>query len=288
MKGIKRLIQDGNFESASEQLKIHLAGDPMDSDSRALYIELMCVAGDLVKADKQLDIMVRQHPDSLLGAINLRQLIRAAQARLDFYNGGATVSLFTQANKHVEALLAIRLALSSDDFDVAIRSAHMAEAERKETGCRLNESCINDIRDLDDSLGGFLEIFGTDGKFYVVEFSAIESLTLHEPTSLIEHVWRRVDIEVQGGPSGEAFLPMNYIASKTNQERLGKETNWDEAVPGVATGRGQKMLWTGEGVIPLTEIISLTALHITRQQCRGVTEDSNEEPVSHILAGTIA
>ena len=42
---------------------------------------------------------------------------------------------------------------------------------------------VTELRDLDDSLSGYLELFGTDGKFYLAKFTELDSLQLKKPES---------------------------------------------------------------------------------------------------------
>ena len=92
MKQLQELIRQGELAGATQCAIALLRDDPANADVRASYVELLCLQGALEKADQQLDILVRQHPDFLVGAVNLRQLIRAAVARQDFTDGGMTAT----------------------------------------------------------------------------------------------------------------------------------------------------------------------------------------------------
>src|SRR5690606_40525017 len=63
VKQLQALIKQGELISATEYAIAALKDDPANADIRATYIELLCVQGALEKADQQLDMMVRQHPD---------------------------------------------------------------------------------------------------------------------------------------------------------------------------------------------------------------------------------
>lgn len=254
MKQLQALIKQGELISATEYAITVLRDDPANADVRAVYIELLCVQGALEKADQQLDMMVRQHPDFLVGAVNLRQLIRAASARQDFYQAGMTATLFSEPDAMFESLLKLRLALKDQDIPQAIQFAGQLEALRSEVGFELNGEAVSQLRDLDDSLGGYLELFGTDGKFYLAKFSEIDSLQLKKPESLLDTVWRRAEIVLKDGPQGEVFVPMTYIDSFKVSERLGKDTSWQQIHEHLVTGVGQKMLLAGDEAIAMSDI----------------------------------
>lgn len=266
MKNIKELIQQGSLAEACDVLEAKLKDDPLNTDQRAAYIELLCIKGDLEKADNQLDMMVRQNPDFLVGAVNLRQLIRAMQSRIDFYNGGDSASIFFEADSQLETLLNLRLALKANDFAEAEKLAGQLEALREPTAIQINGETQTDVRDLDDSLGGYIELFGTDGKYYLAKFSDIEFLELKQPESMIEMVLRRIEVSIKNGPSGEAFLPIVYTESTTEAERLGRESDWNELAPQLFTGLGQKMWLVGDQAISIADVRSISAVEVTEKQ----------------------
>lgn len=257
MKQLQTFIKQGELISATERAIAILRDDPANADVRACYIELLCIQGALEKADQQLDMMVRQHPDFLVGAVNLRQLIRAASARQDFYQGGMTATLFSEPDQMFEALLALRLALNEQDYAAAAKAAAQMEAARPAVSFELNGNAVSELRDIDDSLGAYLELFGTDGKFYLARFDEIDSLQLKKPESLLDTVWRRAEIVIKDGPQGEVFVPLTYVGSSRISERLGKDTDWQQLHEQLFTGIGQKMLLAGEQALPLSELKSL-------------------------------
>lgn len=270
MTNVKELIQQGELTKACEILGQELKDDPLSTEKRALYVELLCVSGELEKADNQLDMMVRQNPDFLIGAVNLRQLIRAMQSRIDFYNGADTASIFFEADTELQTLLELRLALKEERFDDAQSIAHKLEHARKKTPVQINDEQYADVRDLDDSLCGYIELFGTDGKYYVTNFSNIDYLEIKAPESLIETVLRRVEVSIKDGPSGEAFLPVIYAESATPMELLGRETDWAERSDQLFTGVGQKMWLVGEQALAITDISSFA--------CGEPAEAQDKEP----------
>jgi type VI secretion system protein ImpE len=267
MKKLNALISSGQLQSALEHALQVLRDDPLNAQMRAVYVELLCIAGQLEQADAQLDMMVRQHPDFLLGAVNVRQLIRAETARRDFYQGGMTATLFGEPAPMFSAVLKLRLALHEQDIEAAALAAAEMEQLRPQVAMEQGGQLLTDIRDLDDSLGGYLELFGTDGKYYLAGFEQIASLKLHPPKSLLDTLWRRIDISIIDGPQGEAFLPLIYVtathadsdATTDAALQLGRATDWHEHDARLITGSGQKMLLLGEQAVALCDLAELNA-----------------------------
>lgn len=257
MKKIQEMLQLGQLSGAVQWLENELKEDPMNVDFRSSLIELLCIKGELERADKQLNIMVQKHPEFLIGASNLRQLIRAEQARKDFSNGVSVPELFNGTNAHSEALLKLNVELHDGDHNSIRASAEHLEKMRPVFTMEVNTSQVEELRDLDDTLGGFIEIFSTDGKFYLAELSEIEYISFKPAESLIEKVWRRVDLSIKNGPSGEAHIPLVYVQSETDAEKLGCETDWKEISTDVMVGVGKKMWFVDDVAMPFSDFTKL-------------------------------
>ncbi|GGQ19370.1 type VI secretion system accessory protein TagJ [Shewanella litoralis] len=257
MKKIEQMLQNGQLQEVIQFVEAQLKDDPMNVDLKSKHIELLCINGELERADKQLNFLVQKHPDFLIGASNLRQLIRAEQARQDFTVGKAVPQLFSESDAHVEALMKLRLAMTESQ-QATLDSAANLEALRPQVSLVLDGNTIQEIRDLDDTLGGFIEIFGTDGKFYLAQLSEIDYINIKPVTSLLETVWRRVDLGIKNGPCGEAHIPMVYAGSETDAQKLGRETDWQEIAIDVMTGKGLKMWFADDKAIALNQMTKIS------------------------------
>ncbi|MGF1693217.1 type VI secretion system accessory protein TagJ [Photobacterium kagoshimensis] len=231
-----------------------LKAQPKDSDLRSNFIELLCVDGQLERADQQLSLLIKQYPEFLIGGNNLRQLIHAAQARVDFFSGNATAQLLKGDAQEFECLVALNIARCQKKQAEIQQFAVQLESNRTQSGSVINQKNVEDCRDLDDSLAGYIELFGTDGQYYLVPFAEVERLQFMPVTSLVEHIWRKVSIEVNDGPSGDAFIPMTYVDSTTDAQKLARETDWVElSGTSVVVGQGQKMWLVGDSALPLAQ-----------------------------------
>ncbi|MBU2870487.1 type VI secretion system accessory protein TagJ [Colwellia sp. E2M01] len=258
MKKIQELLQESRLSDSISHLEIQLRDDPLNVDAKSSLIELLCINGELERADKQLNYMVQKHPDFLIGAANLRQLIHAEQSRQDFLIGKSVPHIFTESDAHIEAFMSLRVEMNQGNAESITNSALKLEENRTDIQVELNGEVVNEFRDLDDSLGGFLEIFGTDGKYYIAQIKDIEYIHFKPVSSIIEQVWRRVELSIKNGPSGEAHIPLVYANSSTDAEKLGRETDWQEKAPDVMVGVGQKMWFVNDQAVPLSDFIKLS------------------------------
>ena len=84
----QELYEAGQLIKAIEAAVNEVKSKPTDVSRRYFLVVLLCYNGELERADRQLDILSTQHPDSAIGVALLRQLIRAELARHEFHTAG--------------------------------------------------------------------------------------------------------------------------------------------------------------------------------------------------------
>jgi type VI secretion system protein ImpE len=255
---INRLIQDGQLNQALSVVTEQLKQEPSNHELRSSFIELLCIDGQLERADQQLDLIVKQAPEMLPGVVNLRQIVRAAQARLDFAEGGDTAATIGKPGESFSALLKLRVALRENNADEVENCAQRMEQNRDNASLKVNGLHRYLIRDVDDTLAGFVEMFGTNGKYYLIPISEVSNLEMLPAESLFELIWRKAKVEISSGDCGEVFVPLTYVASHSEAEKLARETDWQKVLnTDVYQGRGRKLWLVDDGAMELFELKSI-------------------------------
>ncbi|MCV5225226.1 hypothetical protein OFC57_40600, partial [Escherichia coli] len=72
------------------------------------------------------------------------------------------------------------------------------EELRQEKGFLANDTSFSDVRDIDDRLGGYIELFSTAGNYFLVPIASINTLEIKSATSMLESVWRPVEFDIDG------------------------------------------------------------------------------------------
>jgi len=253
MKTAKEYFEQGDLNEALKTMSQELTEKPSDISKRAFYIELLCINGDYEKADRQLDIMTTLDPSSVLVIGKWRQLIRAAQARKDVYLDGAIPEVIDTPTERIKALLETQLALREGDEEKVTLTTRDLEDSRLPYTAIVNGNTVNDIRDIDDSCAGILEVLGTNGNYYWVDFSQIKLLEFTPPERPIDLIWRKAEIVLNNGTEGEVYIPSIYITAKDNASKLGRKTEWDET-SGMVHGIGQRSWLSGEEALSIMEL----------------------------------
>lgn len=256
------LFQSGDLTGALSLATDAVRNRPMDVGARSLLCELLCFAGELERAEKQLDAALQTDPQTMTGVSLLKHLIRSELSRREVYRQGRVPDFLTTPTepqkKRLEALICLRSGLADEAGRL---SDEAAELDPELTG-ELNGAAFSGFRDLDDLLGPTLEVYTATGKYYWIGFEQIVSLEFNPVSHLTDMLWRSASIETAGDVSGRIHVPVLYDGSEKSADqriRIGRATEWIQGSPNAPTqGAGQREFLVSEDVVPIMDISRLT------------------------------
>jgi type VI secretion system protein ImpE len=256
------LYQQGRLADAIELLNGEVKAKPADIDRRGLLAEFLCIAGDLERAEKQLEAAGRVAPDRALGVALLRQLVRAEQARQQFFAEGRLPEFVGKPDAALEQRLRASVALRTGQAAEAVELLDALESARAPLKVTADGKAYADLRDLDDLIGDVLEVLTSTGKYFWIPLARVRRIEMRKPERPRDLLWRRALVDVKDGPEGEVFLPAIYAASYGPGDdafRLGRRTEWSEgAADGrPVRGRGLRTLLLGDEARTLLELSTL-------------------------------
>lgn len=257
----KELFQAGQLAEAVAAAGDEVKRHPADVARRAFLCDLLCFAGELQRADKQLDAMGHQDPQAMVVISMVRQLIRAEQARREFHEQGRVPELLDQPPPHVQLRLEASIRVRDGQPHQAADLLGQAEGQRPKVAGTCDGQPFEDLRDLDDLVGSCLEVLTSTGKYYWIPIERVELIEFHAPEQPRDLLWRRVHMIVSGGPDGEVFLPTLYAGSHAESDdrlRLGRMTDWRGGEGEPVRGVGQRMLLLGEEDRSILELKEIT------------------------------
>ncbi|ELV8771205.1 protein of avirulence locus, partial [Vibrio harveyi] len=164
----KKALSEGQLQQAITLLIEEIKSAPKDASLRSSFIELLCINGDLERADDQLIQSIKLFPEYLAGASQLRHLVKAAQARKDFSEGAATAQFVEGDSKVNELIIELNLAIKNKDYESGYELAQQLEKGRTTKRFSQNGSMTDEVRDIDDRLSGYVELFSTAGNYFLV------------------------------------------------------------------------------------------------------------------------
>lgn len=226
----RQLYQAGELDAAIDALSQRLREDPTDSRSRTFLFELLCFAGDLDRAERQLEVLAQESDEADIGAWMYRSAIHAERTRREMFETGT---------------------FPSGDPPAA-------------PGGTLNGEAFESIEDADPRIGARLEIFAA-GQYTWIPLRHVSTVRVEAPKRLRDLYW--TPARVTGGPEirdlelGEVLLPAVTAMAWSHADgdvRLGRTTDVVETDAGVSVPVGPKILVVDGEPIPLLEVRELT------------------------------
>lgn len=257
----KELYQAGSLSEAIAAATEEVRQHPADLSHRGFLCELLCFAGELERADRQLDTIGLQDPQIVAGVGLFRQLIRAEQARRDFYASGRVPEFLETPSPQLQLHLQAAIRIREDKIQEAMELLDQAEKQRPVVAGVCDGQPFEDLRDLDDLCASFLEVLTNNGKYYWLAIERVERLEFFAPEHPRDLLWRRTHLVMRDGPEGEVYLTALYPGSETSSDdriRLGRATEWIGGDGSPVRGLGQRMFLIGDESRSILEFKELT------------------------------
>lgn len=255
------LFQSGQLAAAVTAAADAVRKHPTDIGARAFFAELQCFVGELESADKQLDVILTQKPDSAISTSLFRQLIRAEQSRREVFEQNRVPEFLDVPPPALQSQLQALVALKEGRTADAIALVAAADEQRPTVSGICDGQPFAEIRDLDDLTASFCEVHTSTGKYYWIPWETIESIDLQPIVHPVDILWRPAQMVVRGGPDGVVYLPAIYygtLAHDDPQLRLGRATDWIGNEGEIVRGVGQRTWLFGEDDRPLLSLTSIT------------------------------
>ncbi len=253
----QELYDSGRLIEAIEAAFSEVKTKPTEVSRRYFLVVMLCYNGELERADRQLDILSTQHPDTAVGVALLRQLIRAELARHEFHTAGRVPEFSAEPTELLKLQLQASICLREGQEQDAADLLTEAEGKRPQIAGTCDGHEFADLRDLDDLLAPVFEFLTSTGKYYWIPVSDVTSLEMLKPESLADLLWRPVRLSVKKGPPGAVYMPTIYAGSGQDEQesiRLGRATDWLGGENGPIRGRGLRMLLVGDDARPILDI----------------------------------
>ena len=253
----------GRLDEAVAAATAAVKAAPGDAAARMHLAEMLCFAGDLDRADKQLDAVMNQDTSAGLVVALFRHLVRAEQARRQFHAEGRVPEVVANPSEDVKLRLEASVHLRQNDLAKAGELLHQAEEKRQRVSGTCDGQAFDDIRDLDDLTASVMEVLTANGKYYWVPFTQLLSVQFRKPERPKDLLFRAAHIEVTEGPGGDVYIPAlshGTHAHPHGPTRLGRATDWTDG-GGPVRGIGLRTFLVGDGAKTIMEMQKLTFKH---------------------------
>ena len=218
------LFQAGKLDEAVEAVLGLVKKNPSQTNLRFQLAEFSCIAGDLQRADRQLDTVSTQDPSTAVGVALFRQLVRAELARCECFKDGRVPEFIGKPSAKIERHLRALVSLQAGDVGEAASLINEEEESAPCSGWVVNGQEVDSIRDLDDVVAPVLEVHTSTGKYFWVDWNQIISMTVHPPKRSADLLWRQASLSIESGPDGEVYLPAIYADSLLRRNLMRMES----------------------------------------------------------------
>lgn len=224
------LYREGKLTEAIASLNADVRKAPTDVQRRTFLFELLCFAGELDRAKKQLSALAKADPEAMMGITSYQQVVECEAARHEMFGGGKMPDKLAEAR--------------------AVRG-------------RLNGQPFEALEDGDPRVGARLELY-VGGQYQWLPFEHLASVTMEPPKRARDLLWITATVvggsALDGANFGEALVPaLTPLAHRHPDDlvRLGRVTEWTELEDGTETPVGQKMLLVDGEDFPILEVREL-------------------------------
>lgn len=221
---------------------------PADVDARFQLFTFLCFAGDLERAEKQLDVLGNTDQKLQLGSVVYRHLLASELERRRVYEQGARPVLPPDHPEYVKQRLEALAQLRAGNDAEAARQVSLAIEGTQALAGRIDGTPFDGLCDYDDVLGSVLEVFA-GGRYLWLPFHHVRSVEISEPRSALDTLWLPARLLDASGESAQVHIPATYAGSHAHPDeaiRLGRDTDWEQRGE-LHLGKGLRMFLCAAG-----------------------------------------
>lgn len=230
MTKAKELLAQGNVAAAVQEATQQVRDHPADLTARLTLFELLCLTGELDRAEKQLDVLEQQREQKDLGAQVYRNCLKAERERRRVFAEGIEPHFLGEPPAYVDLHLQAICLVREGKIGQARQMLDQAEEERPALPGRLNGTAFEDFRDYDDFVAPILELVVHD-KYTWLPLEQLRQIEVTPPRQLRDMMWASARLLSLSGVEGEVMLPALYAGTSLHANdsvRLGRMTEWQK------------------------------------------------------------
>ena len=244
----KELIRANRLTEARARLIEEVKGTPGDQGKRTLLFQVLSFFGEWDKADRHLDILAMGDARADIGVQVYKNLIAAEKEREEVISGKRRPSFMATPPPYLDKYFIAWDMLSSGKPAEAAALYGEIEEESPEVAGKLDGKEFKGMRDTDQFLSGFLELFVHEHYLWM-PFASLREISIPEPKTLLDLIWIQGQITTWEGLTTGCYIPVLYPGSAAHENdlvRLGKMTDWKDLGEGFWKGMGQHVFLIGD------------------------------------------
>lgn len=256
-------LKTGDLSGALELLQDRVRDNPSFNADRVFLFQLLAVMGQWERAMTQLDVASQLDASSNIMAKVCRPLLLSEQFREQVFKGVYTPLVFGEPPAWSASLLrALQASATNDASNAFLLCGEAFEAATPVTGV-IDGNAFQWLSDADMRLGPMIEAV-VNGKYYWIPLDNFSRISIHPPEDLRDVVWVPAEFEWRNKGKSVGFLPARYPLPVSDQQMLGRVSEWKELGHEYFIGMGQKVLTTDTGEFPLLTVREIKFDHFEK------------------------
>ncbi|MBM4059761.1 MAG: hypothetical protein FJ265_01495 [Planctomycetes bacterium] len=253
-----QLFQQSRLDDAFASLTAALRSDPANVDLRYHMAGLLAFRGEFDRALLHLDFIAAERPELAAAAAMYVASISAEEERRRMHGEGHVPGTDPQHEAAIRARVQLRACAARGDLAGAAAAAAAIAAEPP-VAASVDGGAAAPFRDLDDGLGGLLELF-VGGRCLWLPCAGLRALRFTPPRGLLDLLWAQCAVETAQGGRYHAHVPVLYAGTAGRadpQVRCGHKTEWVDEAGAAFRGYGQRTFRAGDrelGILELREV----------------------------------
>lgn len=245
---VKQLFDAGDLPGAIDALTQEVKSAPSDAQRRTFLFELLCFAGELERAGRQLDVVGHLDAQAEPAAQVYRNILHAEQLRRRLYAEGLKPEFLLDPPDYVRLHLDAVNRLREDRPTAAMELLDASEESRAPRPGSIDGHAFDDFRDCDDVLAPFLELIILRDYIWL-PFEQIRELEIAAPERPRDLLWAAARVVLSDGSQRRGYVPVLYCGSHQHADnlvKLGRMTDWKTSEGGPVLGQGQRLFLAGD------------------------------------------
>lgn len=258
MSAAEDALRAGDAQQALKLLQDQVRSNPADAKLRVFLFQLLAVLGQWDRALNQLNVAGEMDASTLAMVQTYREAIQCERLREQVFLGQKVPVLFGQPEPWVALLIEAMLREGRGERGEARQLRDQAFDQAPACPGQADDRAFEWIADADMRLGPVLEAV-INGRYYWVPFMHLTQMKFEEPADLRDTVWMPAQLQFSNGGEQVALVPTRYAGTALDDDQLAlaRRTEWVESPEGFFTGRGQRLLTTNNGDLPLMALRSV-------------------------------
>ena len=260
MSSIHEKINQGLLSEAYPEIVEQLRKNPSNLTMRDLFFQILLFLGQWERAEKQLDIIIKEKQYNPAKINAFRQMIKAEMHRHQIFNETCDIPFYEKySHKYHDMYQQAMIQFHKKQYDAAVKQLQEINDATPLPSAVVNGVSVDMFSNTDSFLSRFFEVF-INASYYWFPFDQVKSLIISEPSTLLDLLWIPTEIMTIDDQKIQALLAALYPNSAFHENdliKVGYMTDWSEIHKKIVIGSGQQVFETNTKDFSLLEIRSI-------------------------------